>query len=484
MSRPGHLNRWRLLGVLGIAALVVAGAPAGAASPTRAGSPANDGLTTLRAVAASAAASAPNGVNPTTYRAAIEAYIWGYPLVVMARTRSTLVCATGANTFLNQTSLTGPTTRLVVTPNTDTLYSSAFLDLRSGPVTLRIPALPDRYYVFQLLDMYTNTIANIGTRTIGPGPASVAVTPPNWKGRLPAGTRRLDAPTLDVWVIGRTLPRNAADVPNVVALQHEYDLTSAGHRTPETEPPLGCGGGSVPTGASGASFFGDLGAALAANPPPAGDAPVLQDLRAAGIGPGLNPATNASPAALAALTQSVRAANAAIATAAARNLTRINGWSQVQHLGVYGHNYLTRAAVAEAALGANVPAESVYYTAAVDHTGTPLVGTRPVTLHFAAGQLPPVERHGFWSVTLYGPDHYLVANPIDRYAVGDRTAGLQRNADGSLDLYLGAQPPAGHDANWLPAPPGSFNLVLRAYLPAAPIRRGTWQPPTVGPSAP
>jgi hypothetical protein len=476
------------MGALIASLLVVASASVSAASaaPRHTVTHPNDGLQVLRAAAVTAAAAAPSGVDRSAYQAAVEAYIWGYPLVVMARTRAALVCATGVNTFLDQASLSGPSSRLVVTPNTDTLYASAWLDLRAGPVVLRIPSLTDHYYAFQLLDMYTNTITNVGSRTIGQGPAPVAVTGPKWKGRLPAGTQRISSPTPDVWIIGRTLPKNDADVPNVVALQREYALTPVASNGSTLGPDRGqCGrAGPATVSASGAEFFDELGAALAADPPPTGDAPVLRDLSAAGIGVGMRPSTHASPAVTAALGQSIPAANATIAATAARNLTAVNGWSRLEHLGAYGRDYVTRAAVAQTALGANVPAESVYYSAGADSARTPLVGTRPVIVHFVAGQLPPVEQRGFWSVTLYGPDHFLVANQLDRYAIGDRTAGLQRASDGSLDLYLGAQAPVGHETNWLPAPPGSYSLVLRAYVPGAGIRQGTWSPPTIRPQIP
>lgn len=485
--RPNRLGRrWRR-SALGsaTAALLLTTSLLGTASARSAPTP-SDGLRALRAAAASAAANPPAGVDPATYATAVEAYIWGYPLVVMARTRAVLVCGSGANAFLHQPTLAGPTSRLIVTPNTDTLYSSAFLDLRAGPVVLRIPAVAGHYYVFQFLDMYTNTITNVGTRTTGPGPQSFAVTGPGWRGRLPAGTRRIAAPTSDVWVIGRTLPTNAADVPTVAALQHGYTLAPLSARAPALgSDRSSCTGPALPAlSASGAEFFDELGRALAANPPPSSDAPVLRDLATAGIGPGTHPSSTANPAVAAALTQSVAAGNTAVTRAAARELSAVNGWSRLQHIGSYGQDYLTRAAIAQAALGANVPAESVYYSTGAALDGAPLVGTRPVVVHFPANQLPPVERHGFWSVTLYGPDRYLVANTLNRYAIGDRTPGLQRGADGSLDLYLGAAAPAGHEANWLPAPAGRFSLVLRAYLPGVAIRTGTWRPLSLRPSAP
>src|SRR5450631_4322535 len=171
-NRPRWRTPSRCVGALIASLLLVAIASASATSAAtrRTVTPANDGLRVLRAAAATAAAAAPSGVDRAAYQSAVEAYIWGYPLVVMARTRAALVCAVGANTFLDQTTLAGPSSRLVVTPNTDTLYSSAWLDLRAGPVVLRIPAVADRYYDCQFLDMYTNTITNIGSRTAGQGP--------------------------------------------------------------------------------------------------------------------------------------------------------------------------------------------------------------------------------------------------------------------------------------------------------------------------
>ena len=191
MSGSGRPSRRRLLGVLGVAAT------RRGQRPRRGRRRREPSDTERRARHAPGRrrgrAALPSGVDRSTYRAAIEAYIWGYPLVVMARTRAALVCAAGVNTFLNQPSLAGPTSRLVVTPNTDTLYSSALLDLRSGPVVLRIPAVARPVLRFQLLDMYTNTIANVGYPDHRPGSGVGRGRPAGWKGRLPAGTRRISS---------------------------------------------------------------------------------------------------------------------------------------------------------------------------------------------------------------------------------------------------------------------------------------------------
>jgi hypothetical protein len=128
---------------------------------------------------------------------------------------------------------------------------------------------------------------------------------------------------------------------------------------------------------------------------------------------------------------------------------------------------------------ANVPEEAVYPRSTVDGDGVPYDGARRYRLHFDAGQLPPVD--AFWSVTLYGPDMFFTANPIDRYAIGDRTPGLTRNPDGSLDLIIQHDPPAGQEGNWLPAPAGPFNLMMRLYLPRPAVLDGSYRIPPVLP---
>ena len=143
---------------------------------------------------------------------------------------------------------------------------------------------------------------------------------------------------------------------------------------------------------------------------------------------------------------------------------------------------MARAATTAVGLGANVPAESVYFQAGTDASGAPLRGASGYHLHFAASALPPIDRRAFWSLTAYGPDHFLVANAVNRYSIGDRTTGLQYGPGGSLDLYVGATPPAGHETNWLPTPPGPFTLIFRAYLPGPQIRSGAWAPPPIQPA--
>jgi hypothetical protein len=156
--------------------------------------------------------------------------------------------------------------------------------------------------------------------------------------------------------------------------------------------------------------------------------------------------------------------------------TTVNGWSITTTCGKAGNDILVRAACAQALPMVNLPEEAVYWTATVDGAGRPLTGAHDYVMHFTPGGLPP--NNAFWSLTMTIAPGYLVANPIDRYSLGDRS-GLVPNADGSIDIYIQHAAPAGHEANWLPAPGGSFKLWLRAYQPDAAILSGAYHVPPV-----
>jgi hypothetical protein len=204
----------------------------------------------------------------------------------------------------------------------------------------------------------------------------------------------------------------------------------------------------------------------------------MRSFASLGIGSGKHPSTTVhDPRRLAALTAGIGQGDARIIAAATQPSTTSNGWSYSLNVGTYDHNALLRALVAQVGWGANIPAEAVYAHATTDIAGAPLTGARNYVLHFPSGGLPPVN--AFWSVTLYGPDHFFVANPINRYAIGDRTAGLQYGADGSLDVSIQHDPPPGHESNWLPAPAGPFYLSMRLYLPKPPVLQGQYRYPTL-----
>ena len=156
--------------------------------------------------------------------------------------------------------------------------------------------------------------------------------------------------------------------------------------------------------------------------------------------------------------------------------TTVNGWSVTMTCGKASNGVLVRAACAQAYFAVNLPQEAVYYTATVNGAGQALTGAHDYVLHFPLGGLPP--NHAFWSLTMTIAPGYLVANPSNRYSVGDRS-GLAPNADGSIDIYIQRTAPAGHEANWLPTPSGNFKLWLRVYQPGAAILNGAYHVPPI-----
>ncbi|MBV8729956.1 MAG: DUF1214 domain-containing protein, partial [Acidobacteriia bacterium] len=175
----------------------------------------------------------------------------------------------------------------------------------------------------------------------------------------------------------------------------------------------------------------------------------------------------------------ISAANLAIALKAERSGKEQNGWSVNLDTGSYATHYLARAATARFGLGAIIPADAVYASTMNDTSGNPLVGTNSYVIHFAPGQAPPVR--GFWSITVYDENGFLVANQINRYSIGSES-GLASNADGSIDILLQNSMPGGLESNWLPVPAGPFSLTFRLYWPDEAVLNGAWILPPVEPA--
>ncbi len=415
------------------------------------------------------------------FSAGVAAWIYGLPpLSVRETTRGF-----PANQIISVGALVDPSVQLVVAPNVDTAYSFGRLDLSGGPVVIDVPDTAGRYYVLQLLDLYSNTIDYIGRRTTGTRPGSHVIVPPGYRGPLPAGVPRIKSPTDTVWVLGRTLARSQADLAAVVPLLRGYTITPlarwpAGVRRPSVVLP-GFPELRRPVIPSGFAFYDALGALLAGQPPPRGDACALRTFRRAGIGPDLTPSSQAEGAVRVALAEAplagARLLSGALRRANAYSRRRNSGWLKPgPYVGDYGRNYLGRAVVARTLLGALTAEENVYLYGFDDSRGRPLSGRHRYRVRFARGNLPPVG--AFWSLTMYNRDSYLYANPIDRYAIGDRTPGLRRAPDGSLTLYLQRRPPSGAArANWLPSPRGRFRVIMRLYEPRRSVLEGSWRPP-------
>ena len=386
-----------------------------------------------------------------------------------------------ANVFTAARQLLGAGGSRVVTPNHDTLYLNAWLDLSEGPLVIDVPDTDGRYYVLGLLDFYTNPFAHLGTRLTGNGARSFVVLGPG-AGEAPAGFEApgavVRAPTRWVWIIGRILVDGEHELPLVHVLQDRFRLRRvddwrAGRDSAPLRFDARC---DTLAPLAVASFVANVNRALRENPPPADEMALVARFAAVGIGaqcPDV-PAPEHEALLRPGLEQGM-----AMLQAGGLGDTLVQGWSMPKRLdGGFGHDPLRRAAVALKYIGALESAEAVYPMAYVDAEGRPLSGEHAYRLHFAAGQLPPVN--GFWSLTMYDRRSFmLVPNAIDRYAIGDRTRGLAYGADGSLTIHLQQAEPrdAAARANWLPAPPGAFYLCLRADLPQPALLDGGYALP-------
>lgn len=431
-------------------------------------------------------------------KAGVEAAVYGLPLIMMDLTRAKTTnvekpsdFAAPVNQFANVRAFPDASFKDVVRANVDTLYSSAFLDLSAEPVVLSVPDTRGRYYLMPMLDAWTNVFASPGKRTTGTKAGHFAVTGPGWTGKLPKGVTELKAPTNMVWIIGRTQTNGPADYPAVHKIQDGYKLTPLSAFGKPYTPPAG----KVDPGfdastppvdqaknMSAEAYFTRMAALLKSNPPPASEAPVLEKLEAIGIVPGEKfDASKLDPSTAKGLEQSVKVAFEKLLAASKSMGAAQNGWrTPPMSLGKFGDDYGLRALIALIGLGANLPQDAVYPSAFVDGDDKALNGANKYVIHFDKGALPPVN--AFWSVTMYNPESFFVANPINRYAISSWMP-LKKNKDGSLDLYVQHDSPGkDKDVNWLPSSDKDFNVTLRMYWPkdkAPSIIDGSWKPPAL-----
>jgi hypothetical protein len=413
-----------------------------------------------------------------------RAYVYAYPLVLLQETMRQVP----TNRLIHVSAFPDASFRMIVRPNADTLYSNAWIDVSKEPMLLRVPDAEGRFYLLQFMDAWTETFADPGKRTTGTAEGWFALAGPGWQGQLPPNVVRLDAPTNQVWLLGRTQTNGAGDYDNVHAFQRGMRLVPLSEYPGKDEPPHPPVVRPAPTGPTAPErvkamdaleFFTAFAKALKANPPHKADAPMVHQLARIGIVPGQDfDASKLTPEQIAALNEGMREAAAKIESFVTTGAAHKPGWNSFRgELGRYGTNYSARAITARVAVGANPPEDAVYISDSTDADGAPLNGSMRYRVHFASGQLPPVQ--AFWSVTAYDKEGYFIANTINRYAIGDRDP-LTFNPDGSLDLYIqGQNPGREHESNWLPSGEGVFNLTMRLYWPKAAILNGAWQPPSV-----
>jgi len=359
------------------------------------------------------------------------------------------------NLFSHSRRLLNASDRRVVTPNNDTLYTNAWLDLGNGPLLIHTPDTGSRYYVLGLIDMYTNPFAHLGTRTSGNAEKSFWLHGPHWQGDVPTGFTRVACPTNSVWVLGRILAHVDEDMAPVHALQDAFGITKEdgqpAHRVYEcsVQPQ------ALPNDA--ATFVRVVNHEMEINPPPYADEYELKAWAALGIGPGLKVPTD-----LVLLQEALTDTLKELDTPTDVDLQ--GGWkAAVEVQDNFKGDWLTRARVARAYIGILGAQEVLYLLAFRDSKGQILSGQRSYKLRFLQRGLPQVG--AFWSLTLYRKANYLFYDhPEQRFAIGDRTEGLNYDSDGGLTIFISHSMPA-HPNNWLPAPTEEFYLALRLYLP-------------------
>jgi hypothetical protein len=383
----------------------------------------------------------------------------------------------------------------VITPNSDTPYSLLWLDLRAEPVVLSVPAVdPKRYYSVMLNDGNTFNYGYIGSRATGSGAGDYLIAGPGWQGQAPAGIKQVFHATTDFsLVIFRTQLLNAADMPNVIAVQDGYKAQplSAWLKQPAPPAPAEVTWPAIDKEKVKTDFFNYLAFSLQFAPAGPEEEAIRSRLASIGIVPGKSWYLDSLPAdRKAAVLLGMKEGEGRVTKAAAAMGKEINGWRVGSAFGdraFYHGDWLLRAAAAKAGIYGNNAEEAMYPMTRTLPDGTPLDGSKhSYTLTFAKGQLPPVN--AFWSVTMYdGKTQFLIKNPIDRYLINSpMLPGMKTNPDGSLTLYIQKDSPGkAKESNWLPAPAGPIYLVLRLYWPRPeapsilPPGEGSWQPPAL-----
>lgn len=407
-----------------------------------------------------------------------RAFRFGFAPYEMLRTRqlhiSRIAAAgfgTGVNALIPRVTLADASTRDVTTPNNDTLYGSAWLDLSQGPVFFAMPPLA-RYHVAALMSITSDVGALLGTRSVGRAGGRYAIIGPGWRGDLPANTEIVRSQSNDAWLLLRVVVNGPDDLAAAADGLVRFTLSAVGGATPLDL--------AVPAMPDGRAFVTAVNAAIERS----GDVLLAERARRfadQGLG---TPWDRLTPqqqslwdAHLPALIAELKGG---LMTGGGLN-ANVSGWVYPPfNMALYGDDDDLRSQVALGGLAALPRAEAIYVTARQDGEGRALTGDKSWRLRMPGGL--PVG--AFWSLTMYEQTQdgrlFFVPNTLDRFAVGDRSNHLRGNADGSIELFIQHDKPTGERVvNWLPAPKGPFVLMFRAYLPGTGLLDGSIRLPPV-----
>jgi hypothetical protein len=395
--------------------------------------------------------------------AARDAWLFGLPLIEMAAARARqMKQGLPPNFFAGGRALADHTSRAVTTPNNDTLYLSAWVDLTQGPVTLTVPETGDRYWSVAIMDMYSNNNAVLGSRTVGGAGGTFTLVGP---GQASGGPNPVRIATPHAWALARILVDGPDEVAALQPLLRGFKLAGKAGAAP---------GAYADRDADPAAYFASVRDLMASDPATAMDLKLLRRV------PGLLGEGQVAEADRAAIAEGVAEARKLVQGGWGRQKA-IQGWSYPRaNLGDYGQDYFYRAAVALGGLAALPTAEAMYMRPEGERDG---VFHGDGLYRFSLPAQVPVN--GFWSLSMYEAtgdgQFFFTDNPLKRYAIGDRTRGLKRRADGGVDIWIGRGDPGGErTANWLPAPKaGPWTVTWRGYLPTPALLNGEWRLPAI-----
>jgi hypothetical protein len=422
-----------------------------------------------------------------------DAYVYGVPMVSDYATIYAFSINAKSpeykgpfNTVLNIARVFTPKDKGFVTPNSDTPYTFMGLDLRAEPMVITVPKIEkDRYFVFQLMDLYTFNFAYIGTRATGNDGGTYLIAGPGWKGEPPKGISKVIRSETDfVNVVGRTQLFNPDDLDNVKKIQAGYKLQSLSAfegKQPLPEPKTDWIRPIAPAEQkTNPEFYDVLSFLLQFTPIHPSETELRARFEKLGLQPGRKfDVAGLSPDMKTALVEGMKQGQKQIDDR--RAIAKGDSANFFGTREFLKNDFVARAAGTQVGIGANSKEEALYPIYEKDAAGNALDGTKGrYTLHFKGGDFPPVD--AFWSLTMYDlPAQLLVENPIDRYLINSpMLPNLKTDKDGGLTIYIQHDNPGkDKEANWLPAPAGPFMMAMRYYLPKQELLSGAWKSPEV-----
>jgi len=428
------------------------------------------------------------------------AYVWGWPLVNMHNRSVSFskapepgllggVIPVGYNRIAMLTGYIKPNQRFIACPNQDVAYGAGYFDLDKSPVVFQVPDFGNRFWVYALYDGRTDEFSRIG-KQYGTKPGFYLMVGPNWQGQTPTGISAVvRSSTPVVFAVPRVFMDDTAKdrkaIQPVLSQINFYPIaefdgkmkTTDWSKLPNLPAPASKGSGETKW-VNPDTFFDELPAVMQEVPPRPGEEALYQWIRSVTDAAATNPEVKQT------LKETAAAAEQDTITPFLQwrnnGVPAGNGWNSPLDNAEWGTDYLNRSGTARSNMFDNLPQETKYIYTDNDANGQPLDGADLYSLTFRKGQTPPVK--GFWSLTLYDPDHFFYPNALNRFSLGTKNKTLKLNSDGSLTIYAGAKSPgADKESNWLPAPQGHFSLYLRSYWPEESILNGTWVPPAVTP---